>query len=293
MLRRQHPAELRLVEPVAGGAGGGADRRFGPDAVLVVRRALDPDRRPAAVAAGPLGRPVVPVRRAIHTMGGEGAPVLARVDDGVGRRRVPQFVGELARGDAPGREEHRDGAVAAPSALHAFEVIAPFALFGIDARVDDASPPRTQGVQGPVEQVARRQHRLVDLVQEAVVIAREGLQRRQREGEDSAEASHYFLGGPFLCLTPLTVARRPRVSALSRSDKFPLIVKLQNCAGTCFTVSRRLDKDVCASHFRSLRVSIHAARRFGLVRHAQTQLPAPNQQARYDGGVRRPCVSVG
>ncbi len=199
MLRRQHPAELRLVEPVAGGAGGGADRRFGPDAVLVVRRALDPDRRPAAVAAGPLGRPVVPVRRAIHTMGGEGAPVLARVDDGVGRRRVPQFVGELARGDAPGREEHRDGAVAAPSALHAFEVIAPFALFGIDARVDDASPPRTQGVQGPVEQVARRQHRLVDLVQEAVVIARRrgGLQRRQGEGEDSAEApSHYLPGAP-------------------------------------------------------------------------------------------------
>ena len=207
VLRRQHPAELRLVEPVAGGAGGGADRRRGPDAVLVVRRALDPDRRPAAVAAGPLGRPVVPVRRAVDDLAREGAPVLARVDDGVGRRRVPQFVGELARADARVREEHRDGAVAAPSALHAFEVIAPFALFGIDARVDDASPPRTQGVQGPVEQVARRQHRLVDLVQEAVVIAREGLQRRQREGEDSAEASHHFLGGPFLCLTPLTVAR--------------------------------------------------------------------------------------
>ena len=199
VLRRQHPAELRLVEPVAGGAGGGADRRRGQEAVLVVRRALDPDRRPAAVAAGPLGRPVVPVRRAIHTMGGEGAPVLARVDDGVGRRRVPQFVGELARVDAPGREEHRDGAVAAPPALHAFEVIA-FALFGIDARVDGASPPRTQGVQGPVEQVARRQHRLVDLVQEAVVIARRrgGLQRRQGEGEDSADApaSHYLLGAP-------------------------------------------------------------------------------------------------
>ena len=72
----------------------------------------------------------------------------------------------------------------------------------IDARVDGASPPRTQGVQGPVEQVARRQHRLVDLVQEAVVIARRrgGLQRRQGEGEDSADASasHYFPGGACL-----------------------------------------------------------------------------------------------
>ena len=200
MLRRQHPAELRLVEPVAGGAGGGADRRRGQEAVLVVRRALDPSgRRPAAVAAAPPGRPVAPLRRAVDDLAREGAPVLAHVDDGVGRRRVPQFVGELARADARVREEHRDGAVAAPSALHAFEVIAPFALFGIDARVDDASPPRTQGVQGPVEQVARRQHRLVDLVQEAVVIARRrgGLQRRQGEGEDSAEApSHYLPGAP-------------------------------------------------------------------------------------------------
>ena len=237
VLRRQHPAELRLVEPVAGGAGGGADRRRGQEAVLVVRRALDPSgRRPAAVAAAPPGRPVAPLRRAVDDLAREGAPVLAHVDDGVGRRRVPQFVGELARADARVREEHRDGAVAAPSALHAFEVIAPFAL-RIDARVDGAGPPGAVALRGPVEQVARRPHRRVDLVQEAVVIAREGLQRRQREGEDSAEASHYFLGGPILCLTPLTVARPLLLSnglslaptLASRYSYFDLLIAPTGC----------------------------------------------------------------